>query len=152
MCVFSLVEWIRGYHGTCPTCRHKFLDIKPPSDSDYESSDGDYIPDDEEDEEDGFFDTDGFTDMEDFEMEDADEEMDFDDDFDGFGASFGRGGLREDEDEGLENLGLSDGYGSESFSEGVSDEGVGVPSGGIDHAVVFDGEGPSGLSRPEPKT
>ncbi|KAG7097008.1 hypothetical protein E1B28_004402 [Marasmius oreades] len=50
-CLKDLVEWIRGMHGNCPTCRHKFLDIQPPSDSDDESSDGgEYIPgpDDEE--------------------------------------------------------------------------------------------------------
>jgi hypothetical protein len=41
------------------------MDVTPPSDSDGESSDGgEYMPpsDDFEDEEDGFFDTDGFTD------------------------------------------------------------------------------------------
>ena len=41
-------------HGTCPACRHVFLDIKPVSESDNESSDDDYIPGDdyEDDEED----------------------------------------------------------------------------------------------------
>jgi hypothetical protein len=43
-------------NGSCPTCRHKFLDIRPPSDSDEESSDGgEYIPNlDEEDDDDTF--------------------------------------------------------------------------------------------------
>jgi hypothetical protein len=36
-------------HGSCPTCRHIFLDIRPPSESDGESSDGDYNYEDEED-------------------------------------------------------------------------------------------------------
>ncbi|KIL70102.1 hypothetical protein M378DRAFT_156158 [Amanita muscaria Koide BX008] len=64
-CREDLSEWIRGYHGSCPTCRHKFLSVRPPSDSDDESSDGgEYVPpsDDFEDEDDGFLDTDGFTD------------------------------------------------------------------------------------------
>ncbi|KAI0701168.1 hypothetical protein BC835DRAFT_266150 [Cytidiella melzeri] len=43
-CKVDLVEWIRGGHGTCPACRHTFLDIRPMFDSDDESSDGDYIP------------------------------------------------------------------------------------------------------------
>ncbi|KAK7696048.1 hypothetical protein QCA50_000689 [Cerrena zonata] len=77
-CRVDLIEWIRGRHGTCPACRHTFLDVKPLSESEYESSDGDYIPgeddeEEEEEEEDGFLDTDGFTDYEDefdIEMED----------------------------------------------------------------------------------
>lgn len=68
-------------HGTCPACRHTFLDVKPISDSDNESSDGDFIPDDEDDEEDDF----GYPDREDDWFDSADEwddevEMDVDDD------------------------------------------------------------------------
>jgi hypothetical protein len=48
-------------HGSCPTCRHPFLDVTPPSDTDEESSDGEYFPEssevdedeDEDDDEDG---------------------------------------------------------------------------------------------------
>lgn len=65
-CRRDLTEWIRSQHGSCPTCRHTFLNIRPPSESDDESSDGgEYIPnpDDFEDEdEDAFLDVDGFTD------------------------------------------------------------------------------------------
>ncbi|KDQ64265.1 hypothetical protein JAAARDRAFT_52239 [Jaapia argillacea MUCL 33604] len=44
-CRKDLIVWISSFHGTCPTCRHTFLDIRPPSDSDDESSDGgEYIP------------------------------------------------------------------------------------------------------------
>ncbi|KAJ3546169.1 hypothetical protein NMY22_g2167 [Coprinellus aureogranulatus] len=50
-CRRDLAEWIRGFHGNCPTCRHPFLEIPPESDD--ESEDGDYIPD-EEDEQDYF--------------------------------------------------------------------------------------------------
>ena len=38
-------------HGTCPTCRHSFLDVRPLSESDYGTSDGDYSPGEEEEEE-----------------------------------------------------------------------------------------------------
>lgn len=53
-------------HGNCPSCRHVFSSVRPPSDSDNESSDGDYVPgdDEEDDEDDGFFDSDGFMDTE----------------------------------------------------------------------------------------
>lgn len=53
-------------HGSCPSCRHVFSSVRPPSDSDNESSDGDYVPgdDEEDDEDDGFFDSDGFMDTE----------------------------------------------------------------------------------------
>jgi hypothetical protein len=58
-----LLRHLASQRGSCPTCRHAFLDIQPPSESDDESSDGgEYIPNDEDDEDDGFFDTDGFTD------------------------------------------------------------------------------------------
>lgn len=52
-------------HGNCPTCRNTFLYVRPPSESDDESSDGgEYIPnqDDFEDENEDPLDTDGFTD------------------------------------------------------------------------------------------
>jgi hypothetical protein len=36
-------------HGICPACRHPFLDIKPPSESDDESSDGgEWLPEEHE--------------------------------------------------------------------------------------------------------
>lgn len=64
----SLVQWIQSRHGTCPTCRFPFLDVRPPSDSDDESSDGgEYVPDYEHDLE---YDTDGDMDW------DYDEDMD----------------------------------------------------------------------------
>ncbi|KAK0206440.1 hypothetical protein DFS33DRAFT_589294 [Desarmillaria ectypa] len=51
-CRKDLIEWIRTLHGSCPTCRHMFLDIRPPSESDDESSDGgEYIPNDDDDDE-----------------------------------------------------------------------------------------------------
>ncbi|EIN10913.1 hypothetical protein PUNSTDRAFT_142805 [Punctularia strigosozonata HHB-11173 SS5] len=41
-CTRDLKEWINGLHGTCPSCRHPFLEIHVPDD---ESSDGgEYIP------------------------------------------------------------------------------------------------------------
>ncbi|KAJ8475146.1 hypothetical protein ONZ45_g15712 [Pleurotus djamor] len=47
-CRKDLIAWIRGLHGSCPTCRHIFLDVRPISDSDDESSDGgEYVPDDD---------------------------------------------------------------------------------------------------------
>ncbi|KAF8505845.1 hypothetical protein F5888DRAFT_1798807 [Russula emetica] len=66
-CVEDLSEWIKGRHGTCPTCRHDFLPELRPVDSDAESDDdGDYVPteyeadsDLETDYEDGFMDSDG---------------------------------------------------------------------------------------------
>ncbi|EGN93086.1 hypothetical protein SERLA73DRAFT_163758 [Serpula lacrymans var. lacrymans S7.3] len=69
-CRNDLAEWIRSFHGSCPTCRHSFLDVQIPVDSDGESSDGDYMPDEEdEEEEDEFLDTDGFNDEFEVEME-----------------------------------------------------------------------------------
>jgi len=74
-------------HGSCPTCRHPFLDLKPYTESDAESSDGDYIPEDDEDEEeDDFFGLPEFD--EDIEVE---MEVDFDD-------IWGYGELNEGED------------------------------------------------------
>jgi hypothetical protein len=35
-------------HGTCPSCRHMYLDIRPPTDSDDESDGGEYIPDEDD--------------------------------------------------------------------------------------------------------
>ncbi|KAK1224396.1 hypothetical protein PQX77_012692 [Marasmius sp. AFHP31] len=69
-CMKDLVEWIRGMHGNCPTCRHIFLDIRPPSDSDDESSDGgEYMPNPDEDDDESIYnydiDTDPLTDADD---------------------------------------------------------------------------------------
>lgn len=91
-------------HGSCPTCRHTFLDIRPPSDSDDESSDGgEWIPDEHEEEEDddAFLDTDGFTEAGEFDVEQM--ELDLEDIWD-----------LEDNDM---DWGLTDGE-SEPFSEG----------------------------------
>ncbi|TFY59998.1 hypothetical protein EVJ58_g5424 [Rhodofomes roseus] len=64
-CRKDLIEWIRGWHGTCPACRAQFANIRPPSDSEDGSSDGDYVPNDDEedddlDEDDGFVESDGW--------------------------------------------------------------------------------------------
>ena len=59
-------------HGTCPACRHVFLDIRPISESDGESSDGDYIPDEDEDEDDDWdFEPASEWGVSDYEMEDS---------------------------------------------------------------------------------
>ncbi|KAI9001385.1 hypothetical protein BD414DRAFT_533131 [Trametes punicea] len=119
-CRACLVEWIKGRHGSCPSCRHVFSSIQPPSDSDNESSDGDYVPgdDEEDDEDDGFFDSDGFMETEsvfdDMAIEEDIEvntDIDMDEDVDVE--------LWEDDaaDASMENWGLSDGDGSESVSE-----------------------------------
>jgi hypothetical protein len=97
----SLVEWISSWvrklvwllrlghsflspyqHGTCPTCRHPFLEIKPPSESDDESSDGgEWLPTEEDDLDDGddfdmWEDDDGASELEfDTDMRDADDEL-----------------------------------------------------------------------------
>ncbi|KAJ7937098.1 hypothetical protein B0H13DRAFT_2648995 [Mycena leptocephala] len=78
-CRKDLVEWIRNLHGSCPTCRAEFLDIHPPGSDDESSDGGEYIPNDEdEDEEDGFIDTsDGFTEG-DFDAEDMDVDLEDD--------------------------------------------------------------------------
>ncbi|KAF8192557.1 hypothetical protein BJ912DRAFT_1057906 [Pholiota molesta] len=49
-CRRDLTEWIRSQHGSCPTCRHTFLNIRPLSAvSDDESSDGgEYVPNPED--------------------------------------------------------------------------------------------------------
>jgi len=67
---------IHVQHGSCPTCRDIFLDIRPPCESDGESSDGDYFPNEEEDEEeDDFFDGDG---EDEFEVDEMDLDVDLD--------------------------------------------------------------------------
>ncbi|OBZ77135.1 hypothetical protein A0H81_03716 [Grifola frondosa] len=122
-------------HGSCPACRNVFSSIKPPSDSDNESSDGDYIPgdDEDEDEDDAFLDTDGFTEYE-FDADEMELDGEFDTDVDededavvdmsvylDFDASADIAvwdNAREGVDEGMVNWGLSDGEGSESLSEG----------------------------------
>jgi len=60
-CRRDLTNWIRSHHGSCPTCRHVFLNIHTPSESDDESSDGgEYIPSaDDSEGEDAFLDMDG---------------------------------------------------------------------------------------------
>ena len=69
---------ISNKHGSCPTCRYIFLNIRPPSESDDESSDGgEYIPnadDFEDDDEDAFLDVDGFSeaDVDEFPVEPMD--------------------------------------------------------------------------------
>ncbi|KAI9069244.1 hypothetical protein FKP32DRAFT_1587046 [Trametes sanguinea] len=116
-CRACLVEWIRGRHGSCPSCRNVFSSIRPASDSDNESSDGDYVPgddEDEDDEDDAFFESDGFMDTEsvfdDMDMdEDAGIEIDEDVDIERWDDTA--------EDASMENWGLSDGDGSESLSE-----------------------------------
>ncbi|KAE9410445.1 hypothetical protein BT96DRAFT_871338 [Gymnopus androsaceus JB14] len=79
-CRHDLVEWIRGMHGSCPTCRRTFIsNIRPPSDSDGESSDGgEYIPNDEEDDEEDSYlvDTDGFTEADEFDVEMGEVDLD----------------------------------------------------------------------------
>lgn len=67
-------------HGSCPTCRRTFIsNIRPPSDSDGESSDGgEYIPNDEEDDEEDSYlvDTDGFTEADEFDVEMGEVDLD----------------------------------------------------------------------------
>ncbi|RPD80671.1 hypothetical protein L226DRAFT_116675 [Lentinus tigrinus ALCF2SS1-7] len=118
-CRACLVEWIRGRHGTCPSCRNVFSSIKPPSDSDVESSDGDYVPGDDEDEDDdAFFDTDSeafmetdsaFDDMDVEEDLEPEEDMEEDVDLEEWEAQAANTSM--------ENWGLSDGDGSEDVSE-----------------------------------
>ncbi|KAF9569061.1 hypothetical protein CPC08DRAFT_702178 [Agrocybe pediades] len=70
-CRRDLTEWIRNQHGSCPTCRHTFLNIRPPSESDDESSDGgEYIPNPEDfdDDDEDVIDVDD-TDTEDFQVQ-----------------------------------------------------------------------------------
>ncbi|KAJ7591115.1 hypothetical protein C8J56DRAFT_1047334 [Mycena floridula] len=111
-CRADLVQWIQNMHGSCPTCRQPFLDIRPKSESDDESSDGgEYIPE-EDDEEEGFADTDGFT----SEMEQGD--MSIDQEWEG--TDFG-----EDMDWGLTD-GEETSEGDMSLGEEVDDADVAV--------------------------
>ncbi|TBU48996.1 hypothetical protein BD309DRAFT_948271 [Dichomitus squalens] len=152
-CKACLVEWIRGRHGSCPSCRRIFSSLKPPSDSDNESSDGDYVPgdDEEDDEDDGFFDSDGFMEtdsvFDDMDIEDsisvgAEAEMDADED-----------DLWEEEAANVrmedENWGLSDGA-SDSLSEveGLTMSGE-LPE--TDDAAVYSDRGESSGSIQAPR-
>ncbi|KAF8915936.1 hypothetical protein CPB85DRAFT_387948 [Mucidula mucida] len=107
----SLTEWIRTMHGSCPTCRNVFLSIRPPSESDDESSDGgEYIP--EDDDEDFFMGTD--------EME-IDDFEDVDDSFGGVGdlEPIDLDDYRDWEWQDQEDMGgLTDGESESSPSEG----------------------------------
>ncbi|KAF7798925.1 hypothetical protein EIP86_010153 [Pleurotus ostreatoroseus] len=121
-------------HGTCPTCRHAFLDIKPLTDSDFESSDEDYVPgDDEEEEDDVFMDTE-----DDWDFDDV--EYDAHDGFDTADEQEVDADLWEDHNDGLDNLGLSDGYGSESYSEGELAVSLEGDSYVVDGAKVYTAE------------
>ncbi|KAF8165389.1 hypothetical protein B0H34DRAFT_236423 [Crassisporium funariophilum] len=129
-CRRDLTEWIRSRHGSCPTCRHTFLNILPPSESDDESSDGgEYIPnplDFDEEDEDVFPESDGFSEADDFAVEEMD--LDFDEIwedehsqlFEGHAdaadlADEEMGDEDEDEDDAGSEWGLTDGE-SESMS------------------------------------
>ncbi|KAI0677064.1 hypothetical protein C8Q78DRAFT_1000991 [Trametes maxima] len=118
-CRSCLVEWIKGCHGSCPSCRNVFSSIRPPSEDDDESTDGDYVPgDDEEEEDDGFFDSDGFMETESvFDDMDIEEDMEFDVDVDIDDEVDLRRWYSTSSDAGMDNWGLSDGDGSESMSE-----------------------------------
>ncbi|TFK43579.1 hypothetical protein BDQ12DRAFT_675206 [Crucibulum laeve] len=120
-CRKDLSEWIRSQHGSCPTCRHVFLNIRPPSDSDDESSDGgEYIPpeDLEEDEEDFIIEIDGFSEADGADFDVDEMEIDMDDVWGEHDFDAGEDGDAEmddeDEDDELE-WGLTDGE-SESMS------------------------------------
>ncbi|TCD70423.1 hypothetical protein EIP91_003504 [Steccherinum ochraceum] len=120
-CRLDLIEWIKGYHGTCPACRHQFLEItSPPSREGTESVDEDYIPEDEDE----LLESDGFTDGDDWELES--DEMDLDVDVEDLNGSEGaevelpmreRFTFTTGEEE-SESPGLSDSFGSDSLSEG----------------------------------
>jgi len=122
-CRVDLIDWILSRHGTCPACRHMFCNLGTYSDSDAESiPDGDYVPGDDEDEDDddGFMDTDGFTDAEGWNSEIDEMDMDADMDVGHFDVGVGTDGWPESEGESAENLGLSDGTGSEGLPESDS--------------------------------
>ncbi|CAK5275575.1 unnamed protein product [Mycena citricolor] len=74
-CRTDLLEWIRNLHGSCPTCRFAFLAIKPPGSDDESSDGGEYIPDEDDEFDDAFNTSDGFTDME-YDTEDMDMDED----------------------------------------------------------------------------
>ncbi|KAG5646601.1 hypothetical protein DXG03_002905 [Asterophora parasitica] len=76
-CRKDLTQWITSGHGNCPACRDFFLDIRLPSESDDESSDGgEYIPEEHEhgieDGDDAWFDDDGFSDAAEYQSDDMD--------------------------------------------------------------------------------
>ncbi|KAH9927211.1 uncharacterized protein BXZ73DRAFT_102797 [Epithele typhae] len=148
-CRACLVEWIKGRHGSCPSCRAVFSSLKPASDSDNESSDGDYVPgddEDDEDEDDGFLDSDGL-----METESVIDTMDVEDDLDEDDIEMdGDEAMRIWEERAanaiMENWGLSsDGEGSEDASEvealALSEELSGPPQ--ADDAAVYSDAGES---------
>lgn len=87
-----------------------FLDIKPPSDSDDESSDGgEYLPDEDEDDEDLFLlETDGFTDEGELDVDEMDLGMELEEEED----------MWADGDDEMEEWGSNGDLESESLSEG----------------------------------
>ncbi|EPQ58994.1 hypothetical protein GLOTRDRAFT_135989 [Gloeophyllum trabeum ATCC 11539] len=138
-CRKDLNEWILGLHGTCPICRHRFLDIKPPSESDDESSDGgEWLPNsnsddpDFEDEEDVFMDeTDEFGDVEpDVDLRDGTGIGDMDWQTDGTDWDED-GGLGTDEDWGLTDWdsSMSSESGFASAEESTAEDTPGIHDG-----------------------
>ncbi|OCH92209.1 hypothetical protein OBBRIDRAFT_886482 [Obba rivulosa] len=149
-CRVDLIDWILSRHGTCPACRHEFCNLGTYSDSDAESiPDGDYVPgeDEDEDEDDGFMDTDGFTDASDWDFET--DEMDVASDISQFDAGYYQADAWPEgvEDDVTDNLGLSDGTGSEGLPESDSPVSGDEEPAHTDNARVaeddFPREGPS---------
>lgn len=155
--MYSLIEWIRGrvrflthtytqthpaffQHGTCPTCRHTFLDVKPISESDNESSDDDYIPHDEE-----FEDEDEDEDDFEFTDDDGDDESDFSLELDPRGldefvdAQEEITGEDEADEDSMRNWGLSDGdsLSDGEFSFGVDEGAEGETDGKLFSSLVY---------------
>ncbi|KAF8076336.1 hypothetical protein FPV67DRAFT_1776870 [Lyophyllum atratum] len=140
-CRKDLAQWIMSLHGNCPTCRHVFLDIRPPSESDDESSDGgEYQPEDDYDlendfeDDEGFIDTsDGFSDAFDYLAEDMemDAEEEWGDEVTDVDADM-EDAIDDMEDEAA--WGLTDGE-SSYMSEGADDAALESEDGGTDTRV-----------------
>lgn len=77
-CLRTHAVFVSFKHGSCPTCRQTFFKFSPIDEAEYESSDGgEYVPDEEEDEDaftdDGEFDLVATSDI-DYDMDDMDSE------------------------------------------------------------------------------
>ncbi|KAI0268182.1 hypothetical protein BC834DRAFT_968392 [Gloeopeniophorella convolvens] len=155
-CTEDILEWIKGRHGTCPTCRHEFLPDLRPVDSDTESSDGgEYIPTeydgdtDIDTDEDRFMDSDGI----DMETMDVDGHALYPGDIDETPPTRYRSSLQEvetlsnygsdvwwdDTVDGEQEWGLTDGE-SMSTSEGELTQGSGFSEENIEVRLNSEGE------------
>jgi len=117
-CRKDIAEWVDSFHGSCPACRQVFYEFTPIDEAEYESSDGgEYLPDDEEFEEDEFYTDDDLIPSSDF--LDTDVEIDDEDEIE---VSFAIDERNGSEGPGVQGVSGSSVYGDVSDADPEDDE------------------------------